>query len=314
MARNVPKNGHKRGGAGVGGGDGIKMNSTRKFAVLEYPGVTQPDFKVEKNGSAAVAKEGQQGRRATAGSGPKIEGTKLIGGDSWQGRQKNPGWLKERASILDKIKERRQAELQEKKLVPITVTLPDGKVLEKDKNDEQYMAWKATPLDVAISISQGLADKATVARVTYESFVEDYSAFEDGMEGADVMEEAMEDGDFGVSEESDSKTFLWDMGRPLVGPVAKIEFLKFGEDKDADTVFWHSSAHIMGEALENLYGCKLTIGPPLAAGFYYDSFMGSDVLREDDCRWNRRHSFLSLHFLTSSRLTCVFLCLVSGRR
>ena len=57
------------------------------------------------------------------------------------------------------------------------------------------------------------------------------------------------------------------------------------DDQDAKTVFWHSSAHMMGEALENLYGCKLTIGPPLAGGFYYDSYMGKDAFREEDCKY-----------------------------
>ncbi|KAL7570215.1 hypothetical protein ACA910_020642 [Epithemia clementina (nom. ined.)] len=288
----------KRGAAGGGDGAGIKMNSTLKFAVLDYPGVTQPDWaaaaaavSAESSGGAATTttKEGQQGRRAKAGSGPKIEsgGANLIGGDSFQGRQQNPAWLKQRCSVYDTIKERRNAELQSKEQVPITVTMPDGKVLEKDKADEPFMAWKTTPYDVAITISQGLADNATVARVTYSSFVKDYSAFEDGMEGEDMLSDAMADG--GVEQDtansdgnSEQKTLLWDMSRPLVGEVAKMEFLKFGEDKDANTVFWHSSAHIMGEALEHLYGCKLTIGPPLAGGFYYDSFMGSDALREDD--------------------------------
>ena len=83
--------------------------------------------------------------------------------------------------------------------------------------------------------------------------------------------------------EKGAKTMLWDMTRPLVGPVAKLEFLKFADDKEAKTVFWHSSAHMLGEALEHLYGCKLTIGPPLAGGFYYDSYMGSDAFREEDC-------------------------------
>ena len=57
------------------------------------------------------------------------------------------------------------------------------------------------------------------------------------------------------------------------------------DDKEGKSTFWHSSAHMMGEALENLYGCKLTIGPPLAGGFYYDSYMGKDAFREEDCKY-----------------------------
>jgi len=35
-------------------------------------------------------------------------------------------------------------------------------------------------------------------------------------------------------------------------------------------VFWHSSAHILGEAMEGLYGGHLCYGPPIESGFYYD--------------------------------------------
>ena len=86
-------------------------------------------------------------------------------------------------------------------------------------------------------------------------------------------------------ETKDAKSILWDMARPLDGKVTKLEFLKFNWDADAKTAFWHSSAHMMGEALEHLYGCRLTIGPPLKGGFYYDSYMGSDALKEDDCKY-----------------------------
>lgn len=38
---------------------------------------------------------------------------------------------------------------------------------------------------------------------------------------------------------------------------------------------WHSSAHVLGQALEQLYGVDLTIGPTIDEGFYYDCFMGA---------------------------------------
>lgn len=38
--------------------------------------------------------------------------------------------------------------------------------------------------------------------------------------------------------------------------------------------FWHSSAHVLGQALEQLYGVDLTIGPVIDEGFYYDCYMG----------------------------------------
>ena len=264
----------------------VELNQTSKFMVLDAPGVKQPAPSATSSASKAQ-KDGAQGRRAKASTGPRMDDTekKLIGGDSFVKRTKDPEFLKQREVVYAKIKERRQAELDSKSRVNITVTMPDGKVLDKGKDESPYQAWKTTPYDVACTISQGLADSSTVARVTYEAYVADYSPSEDGMDAADTLSDAMADG--GIEQEEskdDSKTLLWDMNRPLVGNVSKLEFLKFDNDKDAKTVFWHSSAHMMGEALENLYGCKLTIGPPLAGGFYYDSYMGMDTIKEDDCK------------------------------
>lgn len=267
---------------GKGGDDqGIVVNKTGKFSVFDAPGVTQPDWSKEE-AATKQNKDGLQGRRAKASTGPRMEeGGKRIGGDSFVKRTPNPEWLKDRVSVYDKIKARRQEELSSKKPVDITVTMPDGKVMTAGKDGANFQAWKTTPFDVAVAISQGLADAVTVARVTYESFVDDYNPAEDGMEGEDTLMDAMAES--GVEQDSSSeKTLLWDLQRPLVGPVAKLELLKFDEDKDAKTVFWHSSAHMMGEALEHSFGSKLTIGPPLAGGFYYDSYMGSDAIREED--------------------------------
>jgi len=62
------------------------------------------------------------------------------------------------------------------------------------------------------------------------------------------------------------------MTRPFEGDC-QLEFCTF-EDKEGKTVFWHSSAHILGSALENAFAGKLGIGPPLEEGFYYDFYMG----------------------------------------
>ncbi|CAH8330809.1 unnamed protein product [Eruca vesicaria subsp. sativa] len=64
---------------------------------------------------------------------------------------------------------------------------------------------------------------------------------------------------------------LWDMSRPLEGDC-KLELFKFDSDKGRDTL-WHSSAHILGQAIEQEYGCKLCIGPctTRGEGFYYDA-------------------------------------------
>lgn len=61
---------------------------------------------------------------------------------------------------------------------------------------------------------------------------------------------------------------LWDISRPLEGSCA-VAFLTFDDDEGRD-VFWHSSAHILGEACERHYGCSLCHGPPVEDGFFYD--------------------------------------------
>jgi threonyl-tRNA synthetase len=82
--------------------------------------------------------------------------------------------------------------------------------------------------------------------------------------------------------ETVSEGELWDMNRPLIGDC-KLQLLKF-DDPEGKTVFWHSSAHVLGAAIEGVYGAHLTIGPPLTNGFYYDSFMGEHTVPDEDLK------------------------------
>ncbi|KAK0750449.1 threonyl-tRNA synthetase [Schizothecium vesticola] len=61
---------------------------------------------------------------------------------------------------------------------------------------------------------------------------------------------------------------LWDLERPLE-KSCKLELLDFNDDQ-GKFVFWHSSAHVLGEACERRFGCSLCIGPPVDNGFYYE--------------------------------------------
>ncbi|KAJ2745305.1 threonyl-tRNA synthetase [Coemansia sp. BCRC 34301] len=62
---------------------------------------------------------------------------------------------------------------------------------------------------------------------------------------------------------------LWDTLRPFEAS-AKLELLDF-ENEEAKKVFWHSSAHVLGEACEQHFGCYLCHGPPIdEGGFFYD--------------------------------------------
>ncbi|KAI5179702.1 threonyl-tRNA synthetase [Nematocida sp. AWRm80] len=72
---------------------------------------------------------------------------------------------------------------------------------------------------------------------------------------------------------------LWDAHRVLEED-SKVEFLTF-EDPDGKKVFWHSSAHVLGEASENVYECHLCLGPPTDQGFFYEMSMDRTVVPED---------------------------------
>ena len=76
---------------------------------------------------------------------------------------------------------------------------------------------------------------------------------------------------------------VWDSSRPI-DTDASLRLLTW-DDKDAKATFWHSSAHLMAEALEALYpGVKLGIGPAIETGFYYDVDLGDRTISEEDLK------------------------------
>ncbi|MDG2454913.1 MAG: threonine--tRNA ligase, partial [Bacteroidia bacterium] len=116
----------------------------------------------------------------------------------------------------------------------IKITLPDGSVREVPQG--------STALDVAKSISEGLARVVVSAKVNDE---------------------------------------VWDLTRPINGD-ASLALLKF-DDLDGKKTFWHSSSHLLAEALETLYpGVKLGIGPAIDNGFYYDVDFGDQNFSSND--------------------------------
>src|SRR4030042_5075493 len=69
--------------------------------------------------------------------------------------------------------------------------------------------------------------------------------------------------------------------RDLTGPINDDSTLKLHkwEDEAGKHAFWHSSAHLMAEALESLYpGIKFGIGPAIENGFYYDVDPGDGIV------------------------------------
>jgi len=108
----------------------------------------------------------------------------------------------------------------------INITLPDGSTRQYPKG--------STAMDIARSISEGLARNVLAAKVNEE---------------------------------------VWDSFRPINNDVS-LKLLTW-DDKEGKSTFWHSSAHLMAEALEALFpGVKLGIGPPIENGFYYDVDFG----------------------------------------
>lgn len=74
---------------------------------------------------------------------------------------------------------------------------------------------------------------------------------------------------------------VWDASRPLNSDVS-LKLLTWNDEKGKST-FWHSSAHLMAEALELLYpGTKFGIGPSIETGFYYDVDFGDIHFSSDD--------------------------------
>ena len=116
----------------------------------------------------------------------------------------------------------------------IQVTLPDGTVREYEQG--------ATAMDVAKSISEGLARNVLSAKVNGE---------------------------------------VRDANRPLPGGCA-LQLLTWN-DPEGKATLWHSSAHLMAEAIEALYpGTKFGIGPPIENGFYYDIDLGGRTIGDGD--------------------------------
>ena len=74
---------------------------------------------------------------------------------------------------------------------------------------------------------------------------------------------------------------VWDAHRPI-DTDASLKLLTW-DDADGKSTFWHSSAHLMAEAVEAGFpGVKFWVGPPIEKGFYYDMDLGDKKITEDD--------------------------------
>lgn len=118
----------------------------------------------------------------------------------------------------------------------INISFPDGAVREYQEG--------SSALDIAKSISEGLARKVLAAEVNGE---------------------------------------IWDATRPI-SQDARLRLLTW-DDKGAKATFWHSSAHLMAEALEATFpDVKFGIGPAIENGFYYDIDLGDRTISDEDLK------------------------------
>ena len=86
-----------------------------------------------------------------------------------------------------------------------------------------------------------------------------------------------------TASDTTGKGTTYDLMRPI-NEDASVRLLKWDDD-EAKHVFWHSSSHLMAEALESLYpGIKFGIGPAIENGFYYDVDFGGKQITESELK------------------------------
>ncbi|MBN1952073.1 MAG: threonine--tRNA ligase [Bacteroidales bacterium] len=114
-------------------------------------------------------------------------------------------------------------------------------------------------------------------KITFpDSSVREYNKGITGLEIAKSLSNSLAKEVVSISVDSE----VWDLTRPI-RTDASIKLHKF-DDKEGKHAFWHSSAHLMAEALESLYpGMKFGIGPAIDNGFYYDVDPGEGVVITD---------------------------------
>ena len=101
-------------------------------------------------------------------------------------------------------------------------------------------------------------------------------------EGKKSVLDLVGDPEGGFVAKSDGK--LFDLFVPIPEDVEFIDILDFN-DKEGKEVFWHSSAHILAQAVKRLYPeAKLTVGPPIENGFFYDIDFGGKTLKPEDLK------------------------------
>lgn len=167
---------------------------------------------------------------------PKTDTTGSLSSTQPPGGSKSdalPDFILQRNKLFDELKKVHDAEILEREHSVITVVLDLG--LDKDGIPRAAMPvaakkWESTPGSFLKHLDKDITSDVVVAKV-------------DGKQ-------------------------LWDLDRPLEYDC-RVSYIPF-VSAEGRNVFWHSSAHALGEAAECQFHCLLSHGPPVEQGFFYD--------------------------------------------
>jgi len=148
-----------------------------------------------------------------------------------------PDFIIQRNQLFDELKQKCDANILEMEKLAINVVLDLG----MDKNGQlrpampvAAKAWESTPGSFLKHVEKDVSSDVVIAKV--------------------------------------NGTELWDLDRPLEYEC-HVSYIPFSS-AEGRNVFWHSSAHVLGEACECHYQCRLSHGPPVEQGFFYDMALG----------------------------------------
>lgn len=144
-----------------------------------------------------------------------------------------PSFILRRNELFEKLKRQSHMEMLEKDKPEINVVLDLG--LDKEGKLRAAVpvaakAWESTPGSFLRHVDREVSSDVVIAKI-------------------------------------DGKV-LWDLDRPLEYGC-RVSYVPFSSPEGRN-VFWHSSAHVLGEACECQYNCLLSHGPPVEQGFFYD--------------------------------------------
>ncbi len=145
----------------------------------------------------------------------------------------SPEIISKRNELFDRLKREQDVELLAKEKPEINVVLDLG--LNQDGSPRPELpvmakAWESTPGSFLKNVDRDVSSDVVIAKVN-------------GNE-------------------------LWDLDRPLEY-ACRVSYVPFSS-AEGRNVFWHSSAHVLGEAAECQFNCLLSHGPPVQQGFFYD--------------------------------------------